>query len=84
MRNPSARPDILSRTPWLLGIGKGLSAVYNEVKQPMPERLAAFVRKLETARPASSQKRSRGLARRAAQPQPTMQQQQQIQRKKEE
>jgi len=63
MRKPSARPDILSRTPWLLGIGKGLSAVYNDAKQPMPERLAVLVRKLETARPASiQQKRSRSKA----------------------
>ena len=63
MRKPSARPDILSRPPWLLGIGKGLSAVYNDAKQPMPERLAVLDRKLETARPASiQQQRSRGKA----------------------
>jgi hypothetical protein len=47
MRNPSARPEILTGKPWLLALGKVLRAEYTDIKQPVPERLAALVKKLE-------------------------------------
>ena len=49
MRNPSARPDILIRTPWLLAIGRMLRADYTE---RLPERLAALAKKLQVPSPA--------------------------------
>ena len=61
MRNPSARPDILTRTPWLVAIGRMLRADYTEEEQPLPERLAALAKKLEGPSPASArQRRPRG------------------------
>jgi hypothetical protein len=51
MRNPSARPDILTRQPWLLALGQVLRGEYTEVEQPVPERLAALVKKLESRPP---------------------------------
>jgi hypothetical protein len=61
MRNPSARPDILTRTPWLLAIGRMLRADYTEVEQPLPGRLAALAKKLEGPWPVSArQRRPRG------------------------
>jgi hypothetical protein len=47
MRNPSARPEILTGKPWLLALGKVLRAEYTDIKQPVPQRLAALVKKLE-------------------------------------
>jgi hypothetical protein len=47
MRKPSARPDILPRKPWLLAIGRVLAAEYTAVREPVPERLAALLKKLE-------------------------------------
>ncbi len=49
MRNRSARPDVLPRKPWLLAIGRVLAAEYTAVREPVPERLAALLRKLEAA-----------------------------------
>jgi hypothetical protein len=46
MRNPSARPDILTGRPWLLAIGRLLGVEY-ALEQPVPERLAALLKKLE-------------------------------------
>jgi len=46
MRNPSARPEILTGKPWL-SLGKVLRAEYTDIKQPVPQRLAALVKKLE-------------------------------------
>jgi hypothetical protein len=36
------------RTEWLLMIGQRLRAEYEAVKEPVPERLAALVKQLET------------------------------------
>jgi len=47
MRKPSARPDILPRKPWLLAIGRVLAAEYTAVREPVPDRLAALLKKLE-------------------------------------
>jgi hypothetical protein len=47
MRNPSARPDILTGRPWLLAIGRLLGVEYPALEQPVPERLAALLKKLE-------------------------------------
>jgi hypothetical protein len=49
--NPSARSDILTRTPWLLAIGRMLRADYTEEEQLLPERLAALAKKLEGPSP---------------------------------
>jgi hypothetical protein len=57
MRNPSARPHILTRTPWLLAIGRMLRADYTEGEQPLPERLAALANKLEGPSSASARQR---------------------------
>ena len=54
MRNPSARPDILTGRPWLLAIGRVLAAEYTAVREPVPERLAALLRKLEGQPPADA------------------------------
>jgi hypothetical protein len=63
--NPSARSDILTRTPWLLAIGRMLRADYTEEEQLLPERLAALAKKLEGPSPASArQRRPRGFLRR--------------------
>ena len=50
MRNRSARPDVLPRKPWLLAIGRVLAAEYTAVREPVPERLAALLRKLKASR----------------------------------
>ena len=57
MRNPSTRPDALTRTPWLLAIGRMLKSAYTEIEEPVPERLAALVKKLEGPWPVSVRKR---------------------------
>jgi hypothetical protein len=57
MRHPSARPDILTRKPWLLALGQVLRGEYSEIEQPVPERLAALVKKLEVRPPVSAQRR---------------------------
>jgi hypothetical protein len=54
MRNRSARPDVLPRKPWLLAIGRVLAAEYTAVREPVPERLAALLRKLEGQPPADA------------------------------
>jgi hypothetical protein len=54
MRNRSARPDVLPRKPWLLAIGRVLAAEYTAVREPVPERLAALLRKLESQPPADA------------------------------
>jgi len=54
MRNRSARPDVLPRKPWLLAIGRVLAAEYTAVREPVPGRLAAFLRKLEGQPPADA------------------------------
>jgi hypothetical protein len=46
MGNPE-RPDVLPRKPWLLAIGRLLAAEYTAVREPVPERLAALLKKLE-------------------------------------
>jgi hypothetical protein len=43
----SARPDVVPRKPWLLAIGRVLAAEYTAVREPVPERLAALLKKLE-------------------------------------
>jgi hypothetical protein len=47
VRNPSSRPDMLSRKPWLLAIARRLATEYTAVREPVPERLAALLKKLE-------------------------------------
>jgi Anti-sigma factor NepR len=36
------------RREWLLAIGRRLRAEYDAVKEPVPERLAALIKQLET------------------------------------
>jgi hypothetical protein len=43
----SASRDILIRQPWLRVIGQWLGAEYAAVQEPVPERLAALVKKVE-------------------------------------
>jgi hypothetical protein len=57
MRNPSARPDILTGRPWLLAIGRLLEVEYPALEQPVPERLAALLKKLEGPSAVSPQRR---------------------------
>ena len=54
MRNRSARPDVLPRKPGLLAIGRVLAAEYTAVREPVPERLAALLRKPEGQPPADA------------------------------
>ena len=71
MRNRSARPDVLPRKPWLLAIGRVLAAEYTAVREPVPERLAALLRKLEGQPPADANgdnRPSRDPAQRGQQP----------------
>jgi aminoglycoside 6'-N-acetyltransferase I len=47
MHDPSTPPDMLSRKPWLLAIARRLATEYTAVREPVPERLAALLKKLE-------------------------------------
>jgi hypothetical protein len=40
--------DQRDRREWLLAVGRRLRAEYDAVKEPVPERLAALVKQLET------------------------------------
>jgi hypothetical protein len=66
MRNPSARPEILTGKPWLLALGKVLRAEYTDIKQPVPQRLAALVKKLEGPSSLSVKRWPASLPRRAS------------------
>jgi hypothetical protein len=46
----SERRDVLGRSPWLREIGKCLRAGYDAVDHPVPERLAALLKKLKGRR----------------------------------
>jgi hypothetical protein len=43
----SERRDILGRSPWLREIGQCLRAEYDAVDHPVPERLAALLKRRE-------------------------------------
>ncbi|HEY7297013.1 MAG TPA: NepR family anti-sigma factor [Xanthobacteraceae bacterium] len=50
------------RKAWLLAIGRRLRADYDALREPVPERLSALIRKLEQppmADPAESKKANR-------------------------
>jgi hypothetical protein len=42
----SARADVAPRKPWLMAIGRALAAQYTLAREPVPERLAALLKKL--------------------------------------
>jgi len=46
----SARADVAPRKPWLMAIGRALAAQYTLAREPVPERLAALLKKLALQR----------------------------------